>query len=53
MHISFCKSKKPDKNSKLMSMYEVTAKVKGGQNGYADRRERFNAVALVLNVDTE
>jgi len=46
MHISFCKSKKPDKNSKLMSMYEVTAKVKGGQNGYADSRERFYAAPM-------
>ncbi|MGK0738109.1 hypothetical protein ACSFCX_14950 [Yokenella regensburgei] len=50
---SFWVSKGLSKTANGMNVYEVTAKVNGGQNGYADRLKRFNSVASLLNLDME
>lgn len=50
---SFWVSKGLNKTAKAMSVYNVTDKVNGGQNGYADRLARFNSVAPLLSVDME
>lgn len=50
---SFWVSKGLNKTAKTLSVQDVTQKVNGGQNGYADRLQRFNAVAPLLRVDKE
>lgn len=39
--------------AKIGTVLEVTQVVNGGQNGYSDRKKRFNAIASLLNVQAE
>ncbi|WP_226858894.1 hypothetical protein [Enterobacter cloacae complex sp. P30BA] len=50
---SFWVSKGLNKTARTLSVQDVTKKVNGGQNGYSDRLQRFNAVAPLLSVDKE
>ncbi|EBH9979181.1 glycoside hydrolase family 19 protein [Salmonella enterica subsp. arizonae serovar 40:z36:-] len=50
---SFWVSKGLNKTARALSVQEVTQIVNGGQNGYSDRLQRFNAVAPLLRVDKE
>ena len=50
---SFWVSKGLNKTARTLSVQDVTKKVNGGQNGYSDRLQRFNAVAPLLRVDKE
>lgn len=50
---SFWASKKLNKIASILNVYDVTQKVNGGQNGYSDRLQRFNATAPLLGVDKE
>lgn len=50
---SFWVSKGLDKTAKTSNVQAVTQKVNGGQNGYADRLLRFNAVASLVNIEKE
>ena len=50
---SFWVSKGLNKTARALSVQEVTQIVNGGQNGYPDRLQRFNAVAPLLRVDKE
>ncbi|WP_436892942.1 glycoside hydrolase family 19 protein [Siccibacter turicensis] len=50
---SFWVSKGLNKTARTLSVQDVTQKVNGGQNGYSDRLQRFNAVAPLLRVDKE
>ena len=50
---SFWVSKGLDETAKTSNVQTVTQKVNGGQNGYADRLLRFNAVASLINIEKE
>ena len=50
---SFWLSKGLNKTAKTSNVKAVTEKVNGGQTGYADRLQRFNAVAPLLGLDKE
>ncbi|MCH9290826.1 hypothetical protein MMQ07_00120, partial [Klebsiella quasipneumoniae] len=50
---SFWVSKGLNKTARALSVQEVTQIVNGGQNGYPDRLQRFNAVIPLLRVDKE
>lgn len=50
---SFWVSKELNKTARTLSVQDVTQKVNGGQNGYPERLQRFNAVAPLLKVDKE
>ncbi|WP_199533716.1 glycoside hydrolase family 19 protein [Pluralibacter gergoviae] len=50
---SFWLSKGLDKTAKDSNVSVVTQVVNGGQNGYVDRLERFNAVAPLVGLDKE
>jgi predicted chitinase len=50
---SFWVSKNLDNTARSLDVKAVTQKVNGGQNGYVDRRNRYNAVATLLNLDKD
>ncbi|PJE86287.1 lytic enzyme [Yersinia mollaretii] len=50
---SFWVSKKLSNSAKSLDVKSVTQKVNGGQNGYTDRRDRYNNVATLLGIDKD
>lgn len=50
---SFWVSKGLNKNASELTITAVTAKVNGGQNGYDDRKKRYNNVAPLLGLQKE